>query len=56
MKPDIDEIVELFFSQCRFDSMYMDEKFTKDRIRFALESLSDDEYHQIVEKLKKGVK
>ena len=56
MKPDIDEAVELFFSHCLFDPIYMDEKFIKDRIRCALESLSDDEYRQVVEKLKKEVK
>ena len=53
MKPDIDEAVELFFSHCLFDSIYMDETYIKGRIRHALESLSDEEYIQVVEKLRR---
>lgn len=52
MREDIDEAVELVFSHCLFDPVYMSEKFAKDRIRHALETLSDDEYHQIIKKLK----
>ena len=52
MKEDIEQMAELLFQQCCFDPLYMDEKFTRQRCRLALESLSDEEYRQITEKLR----
>ena len=47
MRPDLDETVEMIFGLCLFDRTCMDEKFTKDQIRIALETLSDEEYKRI---------
>ena len=52
MKKDIEEMSELLFKLCCFDPTYMDEDYTRQRCRLALESLSDEEYKQIIEKLK----
>lgn len=52
MKENIEQMAELFFQQCCFNPLYMDEKFTRQRCRLALESLSDEEYKQITEKLR----
>jgi hypothetical protein len=52
MKEDIDQMTELLFQQCRFDPLYMDEEFTRQRCRLALESLSDEEYKHFCTKLK----
>lgn len=48
MRPDLEEKVEIIFGLCLFDRTCMDEKFTKDQIRTALESLSDEEYDRII--------
>lgn len=47
MRKDIEEKVEIIFAHCLFDSTYMDKKFTKEQIRTALESLTDEEYERI---------
>ena len=52
MKEDIEQMAELLFQQCYFDPLYMDEEFTRQRCRLALESLSEEEYRQITEKLR----
>ena len=51
MKRDIDYVADLLFKNCCFNPLYMDEAFTRQRCRWALESLSDEEYEQIRKKL-----
>lgn len=51
MRSDIDKLVDKLFADCRFDPSYMDERFTKEQIRAALESLSDMEYEYIRDKI-----
>lgn len=50
MRSDIDKLVDKLFADCRFDPSYMDERFTKEQFRAALESLSDMEYEYIRDK------
>ena len=47
MKPDLEQKVEVIFAACLFDPRYMDEHFTKQQIRTALETLTDEEYAHI---------
>ena len=47
MRPDLEQKVEAIFIACRFDPRYMDEHFTKQQIRTALETLTDEEYARI---------
>lgn len=51
MKKDIEQVAEKLFQQCRFDPDYMDEEYIRQRCKLALESLTDEEYIQICEKL-----
>ena len=51
MRSDIDKLVDKLFADCRFDPFYMDERFTKEQFRAALESLSDMEYEYIRDKM-----
>lgn len=51
MKKDIEQVTELLFQHCRFDPTYMDEEYTRKQCRTALESLTDEEYAQLREKL-----
>lgn len=53
MKEDIEEMVELLFQNCCFDPIHMNEEFARQRFRCALENLSNEEYEQIKEKMKK---
>ena len=50
MRSDIDKLVDKLFADCRFDPSCMDERFTKEQFRAALESLSDMEYEYIRDK------
>lgn len=52
MKEDIEKVAELLFQRCCFDPIYMDEEFIRNRCRAALESLNEEEYKQVCEKLK----
>lgn len=45
------ELVELLFQECCFDPDYMDEKFTRDRFKSAVESLTDSEFDYIWSKI-----
>ena len=45
------ELVELLFQECCFDPDYMDEKFTRDRFKLAVESLTDSEFDYIRSKM-----
>lgn len=47
MRPDLEQKVEVIFTACLFDPRYMDEHFTKQQIRTALETLTDEEYTHI---------
>ena len=47
----IEELVELLFQECCFDPDYMDEKFTRDRFKSAVESLTDSEFDYIRSKI-----
>lgn len=51
MKKDIEQVAEMLFQQCRFNPDYMDKDYTRQRCRLALESLTDEEYAQVREKL-----
>lgn len=51
MRSDIDKLVDKLFAECRFDPTYMDERFTRERFRAALESLDDMEYEYIRDKM-----
>lgn len=48
----IEELVELLFSQCEFDSFYMDEEFRKQQFRTALQD--DEVFRYILSKAKVG--
>lgn len=51
MKEDIEEVADLLFKKCCFDPIYMDEAYTRQRCRLALESLTEEEYAQVRMKL-----
>ena len=56
MKEDIELLVELLFQNCCFDPVYMDETYARHRFRLALESMSDEEYAWVCEKMKVEVR
>ena len=51
MRSDIDKLVDKLFAECCFDPVYMDEQFTREQFRTALESLDDMEYEYIRDKM-----
>lgn len=51
MRSDIDKLVDKLFADCCFDPVYMDEQFTREQFRTALESLDDMEYEYIRDKM-----
>ena len=51
MRSDIDKLVDKLFADCCFDPDYMDERYTRERFRIALESLDDMEYEYIRDKM-----
>ena len=51
MRSDIDKLIDKLFADCCFDPTYMDEQFTRERFRIALESLDDMEYAYIRDKI-----
>lgn len=51
MRSDIDKLVDKLFADCCFDPISMDEQFTREQFRTALESLDDMEYEYIRDKM-----
>ena len=51
MRSDIDKLIDKLFADCCFDPDYMDERYTRERFRIALESLDDMEYEYIRDKI-----
>ena len=51
MRSDIDKLIDKLFADCCFDPDYMDERYTRERFRIALESLDDMEYGYIRDKI-----
>lgn len=51
MRSDIDKLVDKLFADCCFDPISMDEQFTREQFRAALESLDDMEYEYIRDKI-----
>ena len=51
MRSDIDKLIDKLFADCCFDPDYMDERYTRERFRIALESLDDMEYKYIRDKI-----
>ena len=51
MRSDIDKLVDKLFAECCFDPISIDEQFTREQFRTALESLDDMEYEYIRDKI-----